>query len=224
MPVPAVLAEWQQVRAKVARISATFASDPWKAFSTTDAATGANDPDADARSDEGLAPRTRLFGTFISSSDPAGVEEFTGFAADEWTEQRPSRMQQTGIAINYDSPQSEPPHALLLCEPAGPGSPSWTNETAAEMVAETIGLMKTRALNAQSRPLPGPLLPFANQIPFKQMLPSGSSPRIPVRNLHFVVTTAVATDSSFVVAASAAEVGIAGTGLSEISGFSKVKE
>ena len=58
----------------------------------------------------------------------------------------------------------------------------------------------------------------------RQMLPSGSLPRIPVRNLHFVTTTAVATDSSFVVAASAADVGIAGTGLSEITGFSKVKE
>jgi len=223
-PVGAVLAEWQPVRAKVARIATVFASDPWVAFSTIDAATGADDPDVDARTDEGLAPRTRLFGTFISSGDPRSVEAFTGFIADEWAEQRPSRMQQTGIAINYDSPQSEPPHALLLCEPAGPGSQPWTPETAAEMVAETIGLMKTRALNAQSRPLPGPLLPFANRIAFKQILPLGSSPRIPVRDLNFVATTAVAVDSTFVIAASAADVGVAGTGLSEITGFSKVKE
>ena len=90
------------------------------------------------------------------------------------------------------------------------------------MVAETIGLMKTRS--AQARPLPGPLLPFANQIAFKQTLPFGSSPRIPVRNLNFVATTAVAIDSTFVVAASSADVGVAGTGLSEITGFSKVKE
>lgn len=222
-PVADVLKMWQPVRAKVSRIVALFSNNPWRAFATTDAATGADDPEADARSDEGIAPRARLFGTFVGTSDPSGVEIFTGFTADEWAEQRPSRVQQTGLAINYDSPQSEPPHVLLLCEPAGPGSPPWTVETAAEMVSETIALMKTRALSTQARPLPGPLFPFANQVPFKQT-PFG--PRIPVRDLNFVSTTAVAVDSTLVmrVSASEADVGIAGAGLFEISGFSKVKE
>jgi hypothetical protein len=91
------------------------------------------------------------------------------------------------------------------------------------MVAETIALMKTRALSAQARPLPGPLLPFANQVPFKQF-PFPSSPRIPVRDLNFVSTTAVAADSTLVVAASATHVGVGGAGLAEITGFSQVKE
>ena len=222
-PVGDALEEWQPVRANVARVTTLFAGNPWRAFATTDAATGADDPDADARSDEGIAPRARLFGTFVATTDPSGVESFTGFTADEWAEQRPSRMQQTGLAINYDSPQSEPPHVLLLCEPAGPGSPPWSLDIAAEMVSETIALMKTRALSAQERPLPGPLFPFANQVPFKQ---SPFGPRIPVRDLNFVSTTAVATDSTFVVSASASEadVGVAGAGLFEISGFSRVKE
>jgi hypothetical protein len=215
------LDEWRPVRAKVARIATVFGGNPWAAFLTTDAATGADDPESDARSDEGIAPRARLFGTFVSTGDPSNIDTFTGFAADEWAEQRPSRMQQTGLAINYDSPQSEPPHALLLCEPAGPGAPPWTLQAAAEMVAETIALMKARALSAQARVLPGPLLPFANQVPFKQE-PFG--PRIPERALNFVSTTAVAADSTFVVMASAADVGVDGAGLSEISGFSKVKE
>ena len=96
---------------------------PWRAHATTDAATGADAPDADERADEGIAPRAHLFGTFVSKSNPAAAATFTGFIADEWAEQRPSRMQQTGIAINYDSPQSEPPQVLLLCEPAGPAAP-----------------------------------------------------------------------------------------------------
>ena len=68
--------------------------------------------------------------------------------ADEWAEQRPSRLQQTGLAIDYDSPQSEPPHALLLCEPSGPLAPPWSEAAAAAIVAEAIGLMKVRALAA----------------------------------------------------------------------------
>jgi hypothetical protein len=218
------LGEWSLVRAKVARIAALFGDDPWRAHATAAAATGADDPEVDARSDEGIAPRARLFGTFVSANDPSAAETFTGFTADEWAEQRPSRLQQTGLAINYDSPQSEPPNALLLCEPAGPRSPPWSLQGAAQMVAETIALMKTRALSAQARPLPGPLLPFANQVPFKQFLPSGSSPRIPVRDLNFVSTTEVAADSTLVVAASATHVGVGGAGLAEITGFSQVKE
>ncbi len=222
--VGGALGEWSPVRAKVARIAALFGDDPWRAHATAAAATGADDPEVDARSDEGIAPRARLFGTFVSANDPSAVETFTGFTADEWAEQRPSRLQQTGLAINYDSPQSEPPNALLLCEPAGPSSPPWSLQGAAEMVAETIALMKTRALSAQARPLPGPLLPFANQVPFKQSLPFQSSPRIPVRDLNFVSATAVAADSTLVVAASATHVGVGGAGLAEITGFSPVKE
>jgi hypothetical protein len=218
------LGDWSPVRAKVARVAALFGDEPWRAHATAAAATGADDSEADARSDEGIAPRARLFGTFVSQNDPSTVDTFTGFTADEWAEQRPSRLQQTGLAINYDSPQSEPPHALLLCEPAGPRSPPWSLQGAADMVAETIALMKTRALSAQSRPLPGPLLPFANQVPFKQSLPFRSSPRIPVRELNFVSATAVAADSTLVVSASATHVGVEGAGLAEITGFSPVKE
>jgi hypothetical protein len=49
-------------------------------------------------------------------------------------------------------------------------------------------------------------------------------PRIPVREFHFVSTTAVATDATFIMSASTADVGVAGSGISEISGFSKAKE
>ena len=218
------LADWVPVRAKVARIASLFADLPWRAHATADAATGADAPDADERADEGIAPRARLFGTFVSKSNPAAAAAFTGFMADEWAEQRPSRLQQTGLAINYDSPQSEPPHVLLLCEPSGPDAPAWSPAGAAAMVAEAIELMKVRALAAQDRPLPGPLFPFANQVPFKQSGAGESEPRIPVRQSKPFLLGEVLADAVFVVDATTADVGVSGGGLSEISSFGKVEE
>lgn len=227
--VTVALADWRPVRAKVARVATLFESAAWSAFATADASTGADAADADERADEGIAPRARLFGTFVSASDPAAAAAFVGFVADEWAERRPSRMQQTGIAINYDSPQSEPPHVLLLCEPSGPGAREWSREGAAAMVAETIGLMKQRALSAQDRPLAGPLLPFANQVAFKQVRGHASRPRIPVRKFKPLPTGAVVAggvhaDAVFMVDATTRDVGVSGGGAAEISGFSKVKE
>lgn len=216
--------DWSPVRAKVARIATLFATNPWRAFATSSGATGADDVDADARADEGIAPRAHLFETFVATSNPAAASGFIGFVVDEWAERRPSRMQHTGIAINYDSPQSEPPHVLLLCEPSGPGARAWSPEGAAMMVSETIGLMKVRALTARDRPLGGPLLPFANQVPFKPVRGIASEPRIPVRKLKPLAGAIVLGDGAFVVDAATRDVGVSGHGLSETSGFSKVKE
>ena len=85
------------------------------------------------------------------------------------------------------------------------------------------GVRRRRSVSSRTIDSPEPLLPFANQVPFKQF-PFPSSPRIPVRDLNFVSTTAVAADSTLVVAASATHVGVGGAGLAEITGFSQVKE
>jgi hypothetical protein len=222
--VATALDDWRPVRAKVARVATLFGGTEWAAFGNSDAATGADDPDADARSDEGIAPRARLFARFVATSNPAAAESFTGFIADEWAERRPSRKQQTGIAINYDSPQSEPPHVLLLCEPAGPGAPAWSVDAAARMVAETIGLMKQRSLSAQDQPLGGPLLPFANQVPYRQTRIGRAEPRIPVRKLKPFPVGTVLGDGAFVMDRTTRDVGVAGRGIAEITGFSKVKD
>ncbi len=220
--VAPALDDWRSVRAKVARIAVLFKDNPWRAHATTGAATGADAEDADERADESIAPRSRVFGTFVARDNPAKVGEFVGFMADEWAEQRPSRMQQTGLAINYDSPQSEPPHALLLCEPSGPPALPWSEATAAAMVAEAIGLMKVRALAAQDRPLHAPLFPFANQVPFKQVPGAASKPRIPQRRIRRHPLDEVLEDSVFVVSRTAPEVGL-DVG-SEVAGFSKAQE
>ena len=215
------LADWIPVRKKVRRIAALFDDEPWRAHITPEAATGADADDVDERPDESIAPRAHLFGTFVVRRNPVGMNPYAGFIADEWAEHRASRMQQTGLAINYDSPQSEPPHVLLLCEPTGPSAPAWGLASAAAMVAEAVALMKARALAAQDRPLPGPLFPFANQVPFKQGA-TAPEPRIPVRQFSAVLGQFVGLDAGFFVARTAADVGL--TGLFEIGGFAKVRE
>ena len=223
--VSKALDEWKQARGRIRQTIAMFDQAPCKAYPSTDAATGANDPAADPRSDESAAPRVRLFCNLVATRDPATAASFVGFVADEWAERRPSRLQQTGLSINYDSPQSEAPQSLLLCEPSGPGMGAWSPAAAAGMVAETIRLMKMRALSAQQRPLSGPLFRAANQVPL--LFPSGApaTPRIPAQQYHFLgAVSAFSADATFLSAAAGPNVGIAGAGFNEIGGFGRVKE
>ena len=223
--VSAALDEWRQARGRVRRTIELFDQAPWKAYPNNDAATGADDPEADPRADEGVAPRARLFCNLVAARNPATAASFAGFVADEWAERRPSRLQQTGLSINYDSPQSEAPQALLLCEPSGPGMGAWSPAAAAGMVAETIRLMKMRALSAQQRPLSGPLFRAANQIPFLFARGAPPRPRIPAQQYRFIgALNAFSVDATFLSAAAGANVGIAGAGFNEIGGFGKVKE
>jgi hypothetical protein len=64
--VASALADWKPVRAKLARVTSLFSEGGWGAYSTSDASTAADDADTDERGDEGIAPRARLFGTFVS--------------------------------------------------------------------------------------------------------------------------------------------------------------
>ncbi len=57
---------------------------------------------------------------------PAGTQ--CGLSIDEWTEALPKREEVTGIAFNYDAPNSAPPAAILLAiTPGETGSWSWDN-------------------------------------------------------------------------------------------------
>jgi len=211
------LAEWAAVRARVARAKTLFKDAPWRAYLSAEAATGADVVDPEDERSEELAPRAHLFGTFFAPRRPGSAATFAGFVADEWAEQRPSEIQRTGLAINYDAPQSEPPHALLLAEPSS-GTP-WSPEAAAKIVSQTVALMKARALVAQEQPVPGTLFPHANQVPFK-----ASQPRIPTRPLRFLAGGPVVHDGVFVVQPGNTNLGVSGSGLFEISGFGKVED
>ncbi len=74
---------------------------------------------------------------------PAAVQ--TGLLIDEWTEALPQKEEVTGIAFNFDQPNSAPPSAILLATtPEITGKWQWDNLTAT--VLETIERAKLRAV------------------------------------------------------------------------------
>ena len=137
------LAEWAPLRARIRNVRAFLTTlGQWRAYEVTEAATTTGDPDGDTRP-ETEAPRPRYYGTFLADRTfIPGAELYAGLVIDEWAEQRPSRSQTTGVAINYNSPQSEAPNCLLLCEPATGDQTTWSELDATRMVAETISWMK----------------------------------------------------------------------------------
>ena len=68
---------------------------------------------------------------------------------DSWTEGFPGMEERTGIALRYESPESEPPHVVLIAVPPKvDGSHEWTDDLLANCVLETIELMKVRMVGA----------------------------------------------------------------------------
>jgi len=219
-PAGTALAEWTGQRARIRSAAAVAGMiTNVRAFAVTDAAT-TGDPDGDSRP-ETEAPRPHFFGTFIADrSWVAGATSYAGLVIDEWAEQRPSRSQTTGLTINYDSPQSEAPNCLLLCEPSTGDVTAWDEQRAALMVAETIAWMKVRALPAQRRLTPGGSLPQINQVPFKPGAGDGAR-RLPTAPL---LKFPGALDGAFVVAAAGQPAGLAATGAREISRLNRTEE
>ena len=222
--VAAALAEWAPMRARVRNAQAVASGlTAVRAYEVTEAATTTNDPDGDTRP-ETEAPRPRFYGTFLATSAVANAaQDYAGFVIDEWAEQRPSQTQTTGVAINYDSPQSEAPNCLLLCEPPTGDETTWSELGAARMVAETISWMKIRALPSQRRLSPGGQLPQINQVPFKPGA-GGGTRRLPTASLIRVIGNIGVLEGALVRADPGEPAGLAATGAREISRFSRTEE
>ena len=68
-----------------------------------------------------------------------------GLLLDEWTEVLPGTTETTGVAFNYDRPDSEPPQAMLLVTPPQfRGAWRWDDLVAA--LHETLDLARSRAV------------------------------------------------------------------------------
>ncbi|UZE97472.1 hypothetical protein [Alkalimarinus alittae] len=221
--VKGTLKDWAAVRGLISKASALLDLLPsMQAFSVSDAATGADDisEDADQRSEK-EAPRSRHFGVMIG-------EEFTvkrsatalGFVVDEWSEQRPADHQAAALAINYDTPQAESPHCLLLCVPPDDSLKRWTPQNASNMVFEAISWMKIRALPTTDKVTPAALLPQANQVAYKKMGAKSLS-RIPKQRFSFPSKAWFESDASFVVRD---KTGTAPEAVHQRNGFFRIKE
>ena len=224
---PALLAPWAAVRGAVANAAAAAALFPrMKAYPVQESATAddAGEGQADPRA-ETTAPRSRYFGVLLGEEAPVSTSPtVAGLVIDEWAEQRPSEIQMAAMAINYDSPQAESPHALLLCVPPNDTHKAWTEMSAAAMVAETIAWMQMRALTTDDKLTPAAWLPRANQMAYKKV-GSTVEPRIPQRKSNLVAKPWFEGEGAFVTTTDQSlPLGIAGAGVNQRSGFSKLKE
>ena len=223
VPPANALAEWSPVRPRLALAADVASALGGVRAHRTDAAATADDtaPNAkDPRPPE-IAPRALHFGTFLARPAVMTGSAAAGFVADEWAEQRPSRNQPAALAINYDSPQSEPPHCLLLCVAPNSRSPSWSEAAAADMVFEAIQWMKVRALSSGDRLWPTAMLPRGNQVGRK-----GDKRRIPKRLFRLLDLGFSGVDAQFVVGtfATGESLGASAEITGEAAGFHKVKQ
>jgi len=198
-----------------------------RGFRTLDDATRDDtDPDDQDERDEAEAPRSRHFGLFIGDRNlVSGDNGFVGLVLDEWTEQRPSTIQPAALAINYDSPQTESPHCLLLGVPPNKNYRSWTARRACNLVLEVINLTKMRALSTDLKIAPASLFPLANQVPFKKGNPNKR--RVPKRQFRMVDLGIVGAGSAEFVDADAAPsnaTGIVNSTINERLGFTRREE
>ena len=129
--------------------------------------------------DQHIPPAPEFTATLIC--DPALAASgamICGLIGDEWSGQIPGKTQMAAIAINYDSPQSEAPHAVLLCVPPNKSVSTWSETVAAEFVGEVIDLMKARSVTSDERITPAAMFPLTNQVDLKP--PPGQAQRIPL--------------------------------------------
>jgi hypothetical protein len=69
-----------------------------------------------------------------------------GVLVDEWTEFVPSRNETTGIAFQYDPPDSAAPQAVLLAVPPVVGK-AWTVGGLDRVLLETLDMLRIRAVD-----------------------------------------------------------------------------
>ncbi|EKU99427.1 hypothetical protein Lepto7375DRAFT_1469 [Leptolyngbya sp. PCC 7375] len=81
--------------------------------------------------------------------DPA--QPMTGLFIDTWDELIPADTQTTGLAFNFNAPNSEPPNAILLATPADPTQP-WSTD---ELLENVKTLVETLPFRAAQFKLPG---------------------------------------------------------------------
>ncbi|MFB9237862.1 hypothetical protein ACFFWC_20250 [Plantactinospora siamensis] len=90
-----------------------------------------------------------LFTAHYADKDPPPpVKQRCGLLLDEWTEVIPNKRETTGIALDVDRPDSEPPQAMLLVVPPV-RTGSWLVEDIVAAVNDTYDLAQLRAVEPQ---------------------------------------------------------------------------
>jgi hypothetical protein len=83
----------------------------------------------------------------LLAAGPAGydpTQPITGLLVDAWDELVPADTQTTGLAFNFNAPNSEPPNVILLAAPANP-SGQWSTNELLDAVEEILLAVPARA-------------------------------------------------------------------------------
>ncbi len=74
------------------------------------------------------------------------TKKVCGFIIDEWVEKIPNRKETTGIAFNYDEPQTEAPQSILICVPPT-NRANWNWDDLISTLDETLETAQLRAID-----------------------------------------------------------------------------
>jgi len=102
------------------------------------------------------SPRTRCCSPRTTRPTRCPLHRARRPAVDEWTEVVPRRTRDTGVAVHFDGPDSEPPQAMLLVVPPV-RTGTWSVDDLSPRVNETYELAKSRAVEPEhstTRPTP----------------------------------------------------------------------
>jgi hypothetical protein len=101
----------------------------------------------------------------VQSVSPVKLEQpqtgellLAGALIDEWVEVVPSPTEITGIALQYDQPNSAPPQTILIAVPPEKGLP-WTTWSLQKVLLETLDLARIRAVDSEALDEVGHYLP-----------------------------------------------------------------
>ena len=113
--------------------------------------------------DEDL-PASKLSIVVQASTSIDATSTLSGLFVDEWVELVPNAKETTGLAFQFDPPDSVAPQNILIAVPPVPGQ-DWTTETVRHVLMETLDLAKLRGvdtslLGAASQYLPALYVPF----------------------------------------------------------------
>ena len=85
-------------------------------------------------------------------------QPLAGVLIDEWVEVVPGATEVTGIALQYDQPNSAPPQTILIAVPPEIGQP-WTTWSLQQVLLETLDLARVRAVDSEALAEVGHYLP-----------------------------------------------------------------
>ena len=91
-------------------------------------------------------PGGKLSIAVLSSAAVDVSKSLAGLLIDEWVEVVPSATETTGIALQYDRPNSAPPQTVLLAVPPDLEAP-WTIWSLQQVLLETLDLARLRAVD-----------------------------------------------------------------------------